>query len=255
MGSLEAFYESGDGDEEMRLAFPEHRLEFLTASEYMNTYIPPCSRILDNSAGTGVYSFYLAERGHVVTAGDIVPHNVDIINENALLHSAPLKSTMVLDATDCGVFGRETFDVVLLMGAYYHLTDGAARDRALLEANRILVSGGLLFLTYINRFSVILANMSGGVDNIDEINDFLGTGIEDIFYTSTPDATAGDVLLSGFEIVKHISLDGISNYLFNVTGKIDKAGLRNFGKYHAKTRENSELLGYGYHNMIIARKM
>ena len=37
--------------------------------------------ILDCAAGTGAYAFYLADKGHNVTATDITPRHIKIINE------------------------------------------------------------------------------------------------------------------------------------------------------------------------------
>jgi len=39
----------------------------------------PGSRILDVCAGTGRYAFYLADRGHTVTACDIIEQYVNMI--------------------------------------------------------------------------------------------------------------------------------------------------------------------------------
>lgn len=39
-------------------------------------------KILDCAAGTGIYAFLLADKRHDVTATDITPEHIDIINRN-----------------------------------------------------------------------------------------------------------------------------------------------------------------------------
>lgn len=67
-------------DEEHRLFKDNlHHIEWLTTMDCFDKLLPPASRMFDGCAGTGNYSFALAERGHRVTASDIVPSNVAAI--------------------------------------------------------------------------------------------------------------------------------------------------------------------------------
>lgn len=56
------------------------RIEYLTTVRIFDEYIGDGMKILDCAAGTGIYSFYLAERGNDLTATDITPRHIDIIN-------------------------------------------------------------------------------------------------------------------------------------------------------------------------------
>jgi len=51
-----------------------HMIEYLTTIHYFDRLFIPGSQILDACAGTGRYSFYLANQGHNVTACDLVEH-------------------------------------------------------------------------------------------------------------------------------------------------------------------------------------
>ncbi|MFD1903190.1 class I SAM-dependent methyltransferase [Paenibacillus rhizoplanae] len=68
----------------------------------------PEAYILDGCAGTGNYSFQLAELGHKVVAGDIVPHNVDIIREKQRIRPvlADMYTGSITDLSrfDSGIF-------------------------------------------------------------------------------------------------------------------------------------------------------
>ena len=75
---IKAFYENYD--EEGRLFRDKaHLPEYLTTIRYFDRLFAPASHILDACAGTGRYSFYLADKGHMVTACDLTGHNIDII--------------------------------------------------------------------------------------------------------------------------------------------------------------------------------
>ena len=56
------------------------RIEFETTVRVMQELIGTDKKILDCAAGTGVYAFHFADRGHEVTATDITPRHVEILN-------------------------------------------------------------------------------------------------------------------------------------------------------------------------------
>jgi len=131
------------------------KIEFITTVKAFETHLPPSGKILDCAAGTGVYAFYFAEKGYEVTALDITPRHIEIICRN--LRDKPYKmQTAVNDATDLSRFDDDTFDIVLCMGPIYHLTSEVLRQKCLNECKRVLKKGGLLAVSYINRFYVFL---------------------------------------------------------------------------------------------------
>lgn len=56
------------------------RIEFVTTTRVLDEIIVTNSKILDCAAGTGIYAFWFADKGHDVTATDITPRHIDIIN-------------------------------------------------------------------------------------------------------------------------------------------------------------------------------
>jgi len=140
--------------EENRLTTNNARkIEFITTTRIMDELISANSKILDCAAGTGVYAFYLADKGHEVTATDITPRHIEVIN-NTLKDKSYKMNTAVLDATDMSMFEDESFDVVLNMGPFYHLLTEEQRSRCMSESLRVLKKGGLIFTAYIPRFYV-----------------------------------------------------------------------------------------------------
>lgn len=96
------------------------KIEFITTTRVLDEVIDAESKILDCAAGTGVYAFWLADKGHDVTATDITPRHIDIINQTIATKQYSM-NTAVLNATDMSCFEDDTFDIVLNMGPFYHL--------------------------------------------------------------------------------------------------------------------------------------
>ena len=143
----------GEGNEEQRLTASLGRLERIRTWEIIERHIPPApSRLLDVGGGTGVYALPLAGRGYRVHLIDPVPLHVERARTQSGASDTPLVSAEVGDARNLNV-PDATFDVVLLFGPLYHLTDRCERVSALAEARRVLVPGGLLLSAYISRFA------------------------------------------------------------------------------------------------------
>lgn len=98
----------------------------------MDEIIGTKSKILDCAAGTGIYAFWFADKGHDVTATDITPRHIDIINRT-LTNKNYHMNTSVLDATDMSCFADDSFDIVLNMGPFYHLITEEQREKCMKE--------------------------------------------------------------------------------------------------------------------------
>lgn len=250
---LISFYETY-GQEDYRLQENSiHRIEFITAMKYFDKLFPPKAKILDNCAGTGIYAFHLAKQGHLVTAGDIVPINVDIMKEKQL--DNPLLQHIYLgDTLNMAQFPNESFDVVLCMGAFYHLLSKEERKQALQENLRVLKKGGIFVATYMNRYGVILGDSAGDLENLEEILRFQKDGTEGIFYASTPKEIEQFFTGAGLEKIKHIALDGMGIFMVETAKLLTETGFNRWITYHLATCEEESLLGSTYHGMWIGKK-
>ncbi|MDR2909347.1 MAG: class I SAM-dependent methyltransferase [Oscillospiraceae bacterium] len=248
------FYEA-DSPEELRLREDSiQRIEFLTATRLFDRHLPPGTKLLDSCAGTGAYAFYLAQKGHRVTAGDLVGRNVEILREEEKKGPA-LDGIFCGDASSLPQFADGAFGAVLLMGALYHLQTGEGRAAAVGESLRLIKPGGILACTYMNRHAVILGDVSGDLDNIEEVLAFAKNGKEGVFYASTPEETAELLKSFGLEIICHAALDGLATFLRHTANILTDKGLERWREYHFATCEVPGLLGYSYHNIILARKI
>ncbi len=251
--------------EENRLTTNNARkIEFVTTVRIIDEWVKHGMKVLDCAAGTGVYAFYLADKGVEVTATDITPRHVQIMNEILESKSYQMK-TAVMDATDMSRFPDESFDVALNMGPFYHLISEEQREKCLSESLRVLKKGGLLFTAYIPRFYVcqLLAMTDKKyLDNV-FLSNMVETGVmrhddEKCFWTDTYYATKEEMeelyRTNNLEIVDHFAQDGLTPFMAKTVDTWSKAEFDVWCEYHYTVCRQASLLGQSNHVMIVGRK-
>jgi ubiquinone/menaquinone biosynthesis C-methylase UbiE len=156
-------------DEAQRLEQADGQIEKLRTQEILRRYLPPPPGvILDIGGGTGIYAYWLAERGYQVHLVDGVPRHIAQAEEAAQqFGDHPLASIKLGDARHLE-HPDNSADGILLFGPLYHLTERSDRILALREAHRSLRPGGVVLAAGINRFaSTIVALQEGLVDDAD----------------------------------------------------------------------------------------
>ncbi|MFC7326681.1 class I SAM-dependent methyltransferase [Marinactinospora rubrisoli] len=145
LGTVRAYYSGGQ--EHDRLRSGVGRLELLRTQDVLRRWLPaaPVS-VLDVGGGTGAHARWLAGDGHRVRLVDPVPEHVAVARRLPGV-AAVAGDARALDADD------ESWDVVLLFGPLYHLTDPADRARAWREAVRVVRRGGLVAAATVSRFA------------------------------------------------------------------------------------------------------
>ena len=240
------------------------RIEFLTTVRVLDELITDQKKILDCAAGTGVYAFYFADKGHEVTATDITPRHVEVMKEIA--KSKPYEvDTRVLDATDMRVFANESFDVVLNMGPFYHLVNERDRNRCFTESLRVLKKGGLLVTAYIPRYYVFQYVAMQNEYFLDEklAKQLINTGVllhddEKCFWTDTYYSTAEEMenlyRSYGLELVEHFAQDGATPQYSNKVDVWKEEQFKIWCDYHYSVCRQKSLLGASNHVVIVGRK-
>jgi len=230
-------------------------VEYLTTVRYFDRLFAPSSRILDACAGTGNYAFYLADKGHAVTACDLVAHNVDIIKAKPDAHK--LADIAVCDALDLSRFAADSFDAVLCMGALYHFRENDLREKAIAESARVCKRGGLVALSYITKVGAILANINADVSNMDGLLKVLDdTDDRGPFYCAAPREIDAMAVNCGLEKIYNIGTDGCAEKM--LADKLNAAADANFQKYmqyHYATCEDDSIIGASIHGLWIGRKI
>lgn len=258
MNELEIYYNKFK--ENKRLLSRHGQVEFLTSLKYIRECLEGMekAKILDVGAGTGRYSFALAEEGHDVTALELVEHNLDVLKSQK--GKAKIRAYQG-NAMDLSRFADETFDLILVFGPMYHLFSFEEKLKALNEAKRVTKTGGTILVAYVmNEYGVItfafkekniLACMEEGMLSKDfhcrtkpkDLYDYVR--LEDINRLAEA---------SGLIRKKIIAADGPANYIRPVLKEMDEESFRLFMEYHYATCERPELLGASAHTVDILIK-
>lgn len=241
------------------------RIEFITTVKALEDILPPKARILDCAAGTGVYAFHFADRGHDITALDLTPRHIEVIEKQLESRSYSM-NTSVNDATDLSKFDDESFDVVLCMGPIYHLTDKSKRDKCISECIRVLKSGGVLAVAYINRFYIFpfLTMNNSRFLNAELARKLVETGTithddPNCFWTDSyyaiPEELEYEFEKKNLVIIDHLATDGLSPSFLR--DKIDSMGEDEYKvwcDYHYSVCREKSILGASNHGLIVGRK-
>lgn len=241
-----------------------HRLEYLTTIAYMDKYLKPGSSILDVAAGTGIYALRYAARGHAVTAFDITPKYIDIINKKAAESGLQIDSR-VNDARSLSSVSNASMDNVFCMGPIYHLTEKADRDAVMRECVRVLKPGGLLFLAYINKYFIFSQFALCSRHYLTEkffqkiiVDQKISSSDEDTFWTdswfTTPDEIEKIAADSGFTKVNHIAQDGIGRIKSDEVNMMSDENFNLWADFHIRTCEEPSILGISNHGLYIGKK-
>lgn len=144
--------------EDTRLSQHWGQLEFARTQELVLRHLPAApGRILDIGGGSGAYAAWLGSLGYETHLVDLVPVHVERARAIPQIRSAEVGDARKLAHQDA------SFDVALLLGPLYHLTESHERLDALREAFRMLRRGGLIFAAAINRFASLYDGLSRGV--------------------------------------------------------------------------------------------
>ena len=240
------------------------RIEFLTTIRVLDELLIEKKTILDCAAGTGIYSFYLADKGHMVTATDITPRHIDYIC-NELKNKSYGMNTFVLDATNMDVFADESFDVVLNMGPFYHLVNESDREKCIKESLRVLKKGGLLVTAYIPRYYVFQYVALQHKEYLDSglAKQIIQTGElrhddEKCFWTDTYYSSSEEMESLyknyGLKIIDHFAQDGATPHFSEKVDSWNDDEFKVWCDYHYSICREKSLLGASNHVIIIGKK-
>jgi len=252
--NLSRYYET-ENNEDNRLRSRGGQIEYRTTIKFLKQYCLPGLRVLDCCAGCGAYAFPLAEFGCKVTAGDPVEHNVRQIR--AKQEQFPiLEQVYIGDAMDLSRFESSSFDAVLNLGAFYHLTQEIDRRRTIEECLRVLRKGGILFLAYLSRYSNIIKFHSLWNADFTLFEDYLKDGFsgKDLFYAASPEEVESLMSSYAVEPLHFVAADGPRFVFQDAVSEMDDALFERYMKLHLAMCEIPSLLGYSEHGLYICRK-
>ena len=236
---------------------------------------PPPAVIYDVGGGVGTYAVWLAAQGYRVVLSDIVEDNLRIARDK-VVRSGDHRSIGIVSADACKLPNPEnSADVVLLLGPLYHLVDRKARQRALLEARRVLRAEGILFAAGISKYGSALYGLSScsqGNCYLDD-SEFLSMVRRELSdgqhippkhlphlftraFFHQPSDFRVEVEQAGMEVIDHVAIEGPGWIVpdFDIIWHEDVRRDQILEMVRMVEHE-LELMGMSPHFMVIARKL
>jgi len=255
-----AYYERGDEDQRLRAGV--ERLEYWRTQDVLRRLLPATARVLDVGGGSGVHAEWLAAEGHDVELIDPVPLHV------AQASRLPGVTARAGNALDLDV-ADESFDVVLLLGPLYHLTERADRLRALGEARRVARAGGLVVVATISRFAPLHDVLRRGryfdAAVRDRVESSVATGAhrpratDELFTTAyfhEPDEIVGELGTAGLDVTQQYGLEGAAWLISDVDSWLDDPDRRADVLRALRLTESApSLRGVSAHVLTAARRV
>jgi SAM-dependent methyltransferase len=254
-------------DESQRITQGLGELEFVRTREIILRHLPGGHlRVLDVGGGTGVHARWLAEAGHEVVVVDIVPRHVEAANELSALGlsvTAQLGDARRLAHTDA------SFDVVLLLGPLYHLTERADRVGAFREALRVVSPGGLVFAAAISRFASLFDGLARGFIFDPEFGAVVDRDLRDgqhrnstqqpswftTVYFHRPDDLEAEAVDAGVDVVELLGVEGLAAWLPQLEDRWADPAARTTIVASARAVEaEATLRGISPHLLLVGRR-
>ncbi|MDW4500264.1 class I SAM-dependent methyltransferase [Sulfitobacter sp. D35] len=211
-------------DEWARLETPAGIVELDRTLRIIDRYVPAACNMLDLGGGPGRYTLAMAERGHRCQLVDLSPRLVEEANARISdsLYATTTPRAVVGDATDLSAFADASFDCVLALGPFYHVTKNKDRKTAARECFRVLRRGGVVLAAFIPRLSGVADLIDRAARSPEQVNvsAFTDAATDGIFENASAEGfqsgcyltplEAGDLFrASGFQVDKTISVRSI----------------------------------------------
>lgn len=244
-------------------------LEFHRTKEIILRYLPKGRlNILDVGGATGPYAFWLSSLNHAVHLIEPVTKHVEIARKKNRNATNRLESISIGEARNLG-FPDNTFDVVLCMGPLYHLVEVSEREKAILEAKRVLKSNGILFSAFISRFASLL---DGYRSNLVSDQEYVEIMLDDVTsgkhrsssdgtkyftdaYLHHPKEMIHEICNVGFKVIDQVAIESFGWLLPNFSQRWENPAQKKILLESINLVEKEpSLMGVSTHIMVVSRK-
>jgi len=237
-------------------------LEFTRSKSIISRYLSADGmNIADVGGGTGPYSFWLAEQGHNVNLLDITQKHIDMAKQKSIADNIALASCTCADARNLP-YQNESMDIVLVMGALYHLQSQESRAACLREAFRVLKRGGHVICTVISRYTALVATLKWNLSHIYDLaalKKIIETGMVDGFtfpqaYFHTPSEITTELSTAGFFNTHTIAVEGIAAPFGDYTLPADENEAARLLSYIELVESTPEVMGVSRNIIAVGKK-
>ena len=239
-----------------------HSLEFIRTKEIISRYLNKNKlRIADICGATGVYSYWLALQGHEVHLLDLSSKHIEQARKNRDKYNVELASLTCGDARKLP-YTDDEFDMVLLMGALYHLQEQQERLDCIKEAYRVLKPNGTAVIAFISRYASLIDGMKYSLVKDSEFLAILDKDLDtgkhdnpnkkDEYFTTaffhTPELIYQEIQLGLFKNINLFAVEGFASAIDT------KVSLDVVLKYINMTECVPELMGISSHILAVCKK-
>ena len=259
------YYEKHENENERILRCP---LEFIRTKDIISRYLPEKPiKIIDLCGASGHYSYWLAQKGHEVHLMDLSERHTNEAKNNESKYNTHLASICRGDARDVK-WEDETFDMVLLMGALYHLQEREDRLQCLKETYRILKNGGTAIFAYISRYASMLDGFLCGFVNDRTFLNIMDMDIlterhnnpdnkegyfTNAFFHSTEDIY-NELISTRYCDIMLYAVEGFGGLIKNEEYLKEDDKLKGLLHYIRLTEQNMEMIGISPHQLVTCKK-
>lgn len=241
-------------DEESRLKSRTGQVEKITTQREIDKLINSNSKVLDIGAGTGVYTIHLASKVKEVTAFEPSSANFKTLELKAKEFSnikAYNKSSFDLKDLE-----ENYFDLVLIFGPMYHLSNEKDRKDVLNQAKRVCKDGGHILISYINHDMVLISESINYNTNIFSSPAYISEKqrlIDRPFVFFKVNEARKMIEDEDIEIKEIIASDGFAEVLSNKLEEMTEESFKNYLDWHLNHCKDPETLGATNHLLFVCK--
>ena len=260
------YYNSHVEAEWRRLTEPRCAIEFASTLYLIDRYFPKSGKVADIGCGPGRYAIELAKLGYAVTQVDPAKNELEFARNEFSKAGLTAQAFIHTDARELGMLKEETFDAALVLGPQYHLMDRSERIKALKELKRILKTGGVAIVSYLNSWGLIRTGVTDFPHRFRDLA-FLKSMLDELSFPemngftschwSTPPAAYQELIEAGFKIVSYASAEGAATGMHPLMEKLaatDEEAFHNFVKFAAESYELPQFRDMAVHLHYIVSK-
>ena len=241
-------------DEESRLKSRTGLVEKITTQREIDKLINANSKVLDVGAGTGVYTIHLASKVKEVTAFE--PSSTNFMNLELKAKKFSNIRAYNKSSFDLKDLEENYFDLVLIFGPMYHLSDDKDRIDVLRQAKRICKNGGHILISYINHDMVLISesiNYNLNIFSSPSYDSRKQRLIDRPFIFFKVDEARQMIEDEDIEIKDIVASDGFAEVLSKYLDEMAEESFKNYLEWHLSHCKDSETLGATNHLLFVCK--
>jgi len=245
-----------------------HQIEFAVTMHFLHKYLPEKGLILDAGGGPGRYTIELAKQGYEAILLDMVPEMLKLAERKIKRAGVKRRVKQIVEGSieDLSMFGDETFDAVLCLGAPLgHILNEQRREKAVGELVRVARKKAPIFASVISRLGVLKTLLIRAQTEMPyakhhlEVGNYV-PGIHGEGFTAAhwflPEELRDLFEAQGVEVLEMAGLEGLSSHHPKETNRLfkDDEKWKMWVEIILKTCTHPAVVGSSEHFLFVCKK-